>query len=372
MLSKSNYRIGTRKDDDSGTLYIFGPNKFRASTFTKDHGRAKAQLASIIGAGAKHFKIKTVEDCLDLHREKIVKRGNCGRDHDYSTGKLRDYFGSIQPKDITPQLIAGFVKLYELEGSKLNTANKRLKTLKAAINYAHQISDKTLQLPHCNLTLSDVRDEVRERVLTEQEISKIYAVLEEKRYYSVSGKDTGKKIDYTNPNTATAHPPQPWPFWFKFAVKTAIATSARKGAILDLTWDRIKGGIIDLENPDLKGKRKGRAKVKASEKFLALIEEARENAKGKYVIADWNGSRIGVKRLGNYMIALRAQAGLGDDVTFHTFRHTTATHMVNDAVDIMEVSKRLGHKSVAVTERVYNHHKPEFQKKSANSIDSLL
>ena len=72
------------------------------------------------------------------------------------------------------------------------------------------------------------------------------------------------------------------------------------------------------------------------------------------------------------MIALRAQAGLGDDVTFHTFRHTTATHMVNDSVDIMEVSKRLGHKSVAVTERVYNHHKPEFQKKSANSIDSLL
>ena len=72
------------------------------------------------------------------------------------------------------------------------------------------------------------------------------------------------------------------------------------------------------------------------------------------------------------MIALRAQAGLGDDVTFHTFRHTTATHMVSDSVDIMEVSKRLGHKSVAVTERVYNHHKPEFQKKSANSIDSLL
>ncbi|MGB0553551.1 MAG: tyrosine-type recombinase/integrase, partial [Alphaproteobacteria bacterium] len=77
-------------------------------------------------------------------------------------------------------------------------------------------------------------------------------------------------------------------------------------------------------------------------------------------------------RLGNYMVALRAQAGLGGDVTFHAFRHTTTTHMVNDAVDIMEVSQRLGHKSIAVTERVYNHHKPEFQKKSTNSIDSLL
>ena len=372
MLTNSKYRIGTRKDDDSKTLYIFGPNKFRASTFTADYGRAKAQLASILEAGTKHIKIKTVEDCLDLHKEKIVKRGNCGKDHDYSTRKLREYFGNIQPKDITPQLIAGFVKLYELDGSKRNTANKRLKTLKAAINHAHELSDTTLQLPLCNLTLSDVRDEVRERVLTEQEILKIYAVLDEKRYYSVSGKDAGKKIDYTNPNTASAHPPQPWPFWFKFSVKTAIATSARKGAILDLTWDRIKGEIIDLENPNLKGKRKGRAKVKASEKFLALIEEARENAKGEYVIADWDGSRIGTKRLGNYMIALRAQAGLGDDVTFHTFRHTTATHMVSDSVDIMEVSKRLGHKSVAVTERVYNHHKPEFQKKSANSIDSLL
>ncbi len=372
MQAKNKYRIGTRKDDDSGMLYIYGPNKFRASTFTKDHGRAKAQLASILEAGPDHLNIKTVEDCLDLHKEKIVKRGNSGQDHDYHAKKLREWFGSVAPKNVTPQMIAGFVRLHELNGLKKSTANKRLKIMQAAINHAHELSEKTLELPPCNLTLKDIKDNVNDRVLTKQEIERIYATLQEKRLYSTSGGSAGKEIDYSNLNVASAHPPQPWPFWFVFAVKVAIATSARKAAILDLTWDRIKGDIIDLENPNLKGRRKGRAKVRASEKFLQQLEEHRKISKGEYVIADWDGSRIGGRRLSNYMVALRAQAGLGDDVTFHTFRHTTATHMVSNSVDIMEVSKRLGHKSVGVTERVYNHYKPEFQINSANSIDSLL
>lgn len=372
MQAKQKYRIGTRKDDDSGMLYIFGPNKFRASTFTKDHGRAKAQLASILEAGPDHLNIKTVEDCLDLHKEKIVKRGNCGKDHDYHSRKLREWFGSVAPKNITPQMIAGFVQLHEQNGSKKSTANKRLKIMQAAINHAHELSEKTLELPPCNLTLKDVKDNVNDRVLTKQEIERIYATLEDKRMYSTSGSNAGKKIDYSNSNVASAHPPQPWPFWFVFAVKVAIATSARKSAILDLTWDRIKGDIIDLENPNLKGRRKGRAKVRVSQKFLERLEEHRQISKGKYVIADWDGSQIGGRRLSNYMVALRAQVGLGNDVTFHTFRHSTATHMVSDSVDIMEVSKRLGHKSVGVTEKVYNHYKPEFQINSANSIDSLL
>jgi len=213
MLQRKQYRIGTRKDDASKTLYIFGPNKFRASTFTTDYGHAKAQLAGIIKAGPKNLKVKTVEDCLNLHREKIVKRGNCGKDHDYSTRKLRKWFGDVEPKNLNPQMIAGFVHLYELDGYKRNTANKRLKLLQAAINYAHEETEKTLELPTCTITLSDAPDEVRKRVLTHEEILKIYAVLDEKRVHSVSGKNTGKKIDYSNANTASAHPPQPWPFW---------------------------------------------------------------------------------------------------------------------------------------------------------------
>jgi len=105
---------------------------------------------------------------------------------------------------------------------------------------------------------------------------------------------------------------------------------------------------------------------------LQKLEEHRKNSKGDYVIADWDRSRIGGRRLCNYMVALHAQAGLGDDVTFHTSRHTTATHTDSNSVDIMEVSKRLGHKSVGVTEKVYNHYKPEFQIISTNSIDSPL
>lgn len=52
--------------------------------------------------------------------------------------------------------------------------------------------------------------------------------------------------------------------------------------------------------------------------------------------------------------AARKAAGLGPEVTFHTLRHTYASWMINAGVDIMTLSKLLGHSSVLVTQR-YAH-----------------
>ena len=137
-----------------------------------------------------------------------------------------------------------------------------------------------------------------------------------------------------------AERPEPWQFWFRFALKTA---SARKGAILDLTWDRIKGVVIDLEYPNLGGKRKGRAQVHVAENFLREIEARQKASKGKYVVADWCCSQIGAKRLHHCMVALHAQAGTTDAVGFHTFRHSMATKALANTetpAQMLEFSER--------------------------------
>lgn len=52
--------------------------------------------------------------------------------------------------------------------------------------------------------------------------------------------------------------------------------------------------------------------------------------------------------------AARKAAGLGPEVTFHTLRHSFASWMINAGVDILTLSKLLGHSSVNVTQR-YAH-----------------
>ena len=81
---KHKFRIGTRSDEKCGTLYIFGPNKFRASTFTTNHAKAQRRLDSILkDLFFTNREIKTVNDCLDLDADATEERGNCRKSHDY-------------------------------------------------------------------------------------------------------------------------------------------------------------------------------------------------------------------------------------------------------------------------------------------------
>lgn len=67
---------------------------------------------------------------------------------------------------------------------------------------------------------------------------------------------------------------------------------------------------------------------------------------------------VGHKALERWMNHARNAAGLGDEVTFTTLRHTYASWLVQADVSIYKVSRWLGHKSVAMTEKHYAGLKP--------------
>ena len=56
----------------------------------------------------------------------------------------------------------------------------------------------------------------------------------------------------------------------------------------------------------------------------------------------------------------------------HLFRHTQASLLISQGVDILTVSKRLGHKKVSTTLDIYSHQVAKSDERASEVLDELL
>lgn len=135
-----------------------------------------------------------------------------------------------------------------------------------------------------------------------------------------------------------------------------ITTSARIGALLDLTWDRVDlaAARIHLTNPDDPVRRKGRATIPINRTAMAALQEARRGALTGHVI-EWAGQPVAsIKRS---MRTTARRAGL--TATPHVLRHSAAVWMAEAGVDDRKIAEFLGHSNVAMVQRVYARFRPD-------------
>lgn len=146
----------------------------------------------------------------------------------------------------------------------------------------------------------------------------------------------------------------------------ALATGARRSAILELEWDQVdfERRLINFErehNPHAKG----RGLVPINDTLFKQLTEAHAKAVSKYVI-EYSGDRVhsvskGVKSTG-------VRAGL-PFVSPHVFRHSAAVWMAESGEPMEVIAQFLGHTNPEITRRVYARYSPTYLRSAAKALE---
>lgn len=183
----------------------------------------------------------------------------------------------------------------------------------------------------------------------------------------------------------------------------ALFAGLRRGELLALRWSRVDLESADkhfkiretLEETKAGGIRFKTPKTKNSVRDVSMpdivIEALREHRRqqlemrlalglGKpmddaMVFPKLDGTPQSPRAFSKEWCDVAASIGL-EEITFHALRHTHASHLIDAGIDVVKISRRLGHASPAITLKVYAHLFRKRDDKSSAAInaavDSLL
>lgn len=147
-----------------------------------------------------------------------------------------------------------------------------------------------------------------------------------------------------------------------------IATGVRVGEAICLTWSdvNIKDGYLDVNKTAVKAKGGIRVqpypktgtsnrRIYLSERTLDFIDNLEVNngkREGDLLLPNRKGNIYNVSTLRQHWIRTCEKLGIPYK-SMHALRHSWATRALDGNIDVLTVSKMLGHKSVATTMDIY-------------------
>jgi integrase len=139
----------------------------------------------------------------------------------------------------------------------------------------------------------------------------------------------------------------------------ALATGARAGAILDLTWDRVDfaAGTVDYRPTGRHQTNKRRTVVPMNATARQALTEAYSARLSDHVI-EYGGKPVASVKKAVQRLSERT----GIAFSPHVLRHTCAVWMAQDNVPMQMISQYLGHTSLRMTEQVYARYSPSFMR----------
>lgn len=185
-------------------------------------------------------------------------------------------------------------------------------------------------------------------------------------------------------------------FKYKVAIILTLASGLRLGELTGLKWDNIDfdTNTINIVHSSqylpTKGTFLKETKNYTSKRTLTipkpvidLLSKHKVNEKEKrlscgslwvntgFVFTQWNGKPMYPSTPSRWFRKFLEEHNLRH-ITFHQLRHTSATLLINENVNIREVSKRLGHSNTSTTLNIYTHALQSADKVAADKLSNIM
>ena len=305
---------------------------YRRSTETNNEKLARKILAKVqtqIVEGKwfdiDQYKQKTLQEMTERYeKEYMVHRKYHSLKREKSIVKhLHTYFGESCTLEEIEHSIGGYEQFRKSKGMSPATIVKELGLLRTMFNIARKQWRWKVANPVSDIKLPKVRNE-RVRYLSENEYKSLFDVLE-----TIENK------------------------WLKFFVILAIETGLRLTNLCDLKWSEVNlfSRTITLnaeamKNDDYLG-------VPLTDRACQVLRELRKTlCLSGYVFHD-NGIKLYDIKVQRAFKKALEKAKI-DNFHFHDLRHTFASYLRQNGVDLHTISKLLGHKDLKMTKR-YAH-----------------
>ena len=175
-----------------------------------------------------------------------------------------------------------------------------------------------------------------------------------------------------------------WGYYVFFCI--AFYTGMRKGEINALKWSDIEGNLIHVRRSiaqKLKGgDRETPPKNKSSyrtlqmpEPLIRILDEHKKRQQRLDRFTDDLRVCGGIKCLrdtsiSNKNIQFAQKAGL-EPIRIHDFRHSHASVLANEGINIQEIARRLGHSKIEITWNTYAHLYPREEERAIQILNKI-
>jgi len=292
----------------------------------KSAEKIAAKILTDLIEGRYFEKIKAKEISFAQMVEKFMKKYGKSR-HETSLKHLLPVFGNLALADVTTEKISDYID-ERLESVKPATVYQDFALMRRMFNVARREWKWTRENPAADLSFTVGNKNARDRWLSLDEERKLL-------------------------NSASPH-------WLRSMILVALYTGMRRGEILSLKWSSVhlKRMLLTVE----RSKNGEKRSIPMSKTLMSLLTKPKVIAISNSVFPHSVGA---VK---DAFPRAREKAGI-KDFRFHDLRHTFATRLVQNGVDLYKVKELLGHKTLAMTMR-YAHHCPESLRSSIEVLDN--
>ena len=175
-----------------------------------------------------------------------------------------------------------------------------------------------------------------------------------------------------------------WAYYVFFSI--AFYTGMRKGEINALKWKNVSDGVIRVRE-SVAQKLKGEY-VEGDPKTASSVRDIRIPDPLANILAEHRARQEADERFGDDYYVCGAVKALADTsienynkryceaaglkhIRIHDFRHTHASLLINEGINIMEISRRLGHRDIKETLETYAHLYPREEEKALAILNTI-